>query len=72
MTRVLPELAGAELRQEVQVGKSVAIDVGGADSAAMVVVHELVRFARVIDDPVCKGDSGLRKLIAEMEIVIDA
>src|SRR5205823_5302022 len=43
---VLPELVGAELREEIEIGEAVAIDVGRAQAAAVVVVSQLVRLAR--------------------------
>jgi len=47
VTLVLPELVGAELGGKVQIGKTIAIDVGGAHSESVVVVSQLVRLARI-------------------------
>ena len=40
---VLPELVGAELRGEIKIGQTIAIDVRGTEAGSVVVVHQLVR-----------------------------
>ena len=72
VARVAPELVCPELRQEVEVGTTVAIDVGCADAAAMIVVDELVVLARVIHDPVLERDTAFAAPVGEMEIVRNA
>ena len=67
--QVLPEFVGAELGDEVEIGETIAIDVRGAQSAPVVVVRELVGFARVVDDPVLEGDAAGLPPIREPEVV---
>src|SRR5206468_5447374 len=69
---VLPELVGAELREEIEIGEAVAIDVGRAQAAAVVVVSQLVRLARVVDHPVHERDAAGLPPIRESEVVHQA
>ena len=57
VAEVLPELVGAELRHEIEIGETVAIDVRGAHSAPVVVVRQFVGPAGVVDDPVLERDA---------------
>src|SRR3982751_2316787 len=69
---ILPQLVGAELRDEVQIGQSVAIDVGRANTGAVIVVDELVSLARIVDHPVLEVDSALAHTISEPKVVQDS
>src|SRR2546423_11667142 len=69
VAEVLPELVGAELRDEVEIGETVAIDVRGAQAAPVVVVRELITPARVVDHAVLERDAAGRSLIGEPEVV---
>src|SRR5207237_9897123 len=66
---VLPQLVGAELRHEIEIGETVAVDIRGAHSAAVVVVRQLVGLARVVDDPVLERDAAGLSAIREPEVV---
>src|SRR5438128_2750968 len=67
--QVAPQLARAELRDEVQVGPPIAVHVGRAQSRAVVVVDLLVGLARVVHDPVHEGDAARVPPIGEPEVV---
>jgi hypothetical protein len=66
--QVLPELAPAELVDEVDVLAPVAVDVRGGDPVPVVVVDRLVEPAGVVDDVVLERDAALRLAIRELEI----
>ncbi len=68
VTQVLPELVGAELRDEIEIGETIAIDVRGAQSASVVVVNELIVLARVVDDPVHERDAASLLPIRVLEV----
>ena len=69
IAQVLPQLAGTELGHEIEIGETVAVDVRGAQSAAVVVVRELVALAGVVDDPILERDAARLPLIREAEVV---
>src|SRR5437763_564721 len=66
---VFPELVGAELRHEIEIGETIAIDVRGAHAAPVVVVRELVGPAGVVDDPVLERDAAGPPVVREPEVV---
>jgi hypothetical protein len=66
---VQPELVGAELCSEIEIGVTVPIDVGRAHARAVVVVYELVVLARIVDDTIPKRDTAGAESICVAEIV---
>src|SRR2546425_13245399 len=68
---VLPQLVGPELRDEVQVGEPVAIDVRRAQSRPVIVVDLLVRLARVVHHVVLEADAAGRSPVGEAKVVRD-
>src|SRR5207253_2181527 len=68
---VLPQLVGPELRDEVQVGEPVAIDVRRAQSRPVIIVDLLVRLARVVHHVVLEADAAGRSPVSEAKVVRD-
>src|SRR2546430_7777969 len=66
---ILPELARAELGDEIQVRQAVAVHVGGAQAGAVVVVDFLVGLAGVVDDAVLERDAARGEPVRELEVV---
>ena len=71
VAQISPELVATQLVHEVDIQASVSIDVGDGDPVAVVVVHQFVRFARVVGDTVHERDAALEHAILEPEIVKD-
>ena len=69
VAQISPELVATQLVHEVDIQASVSIDVGDGDPVAVVVVHQLVGFARVVGDTVHERDAALEHAILEPEIV---
>ena len=69
VAEISPELVATQLIHEVNIQASVSIDVGDGEPVAVVVVHQFVRFARVVGDTVHEGDAALEQAILEPEIV---
>ena len=68
---VLPELAAADLVDEIEVDQAVAVDIGRGDAVAVIVVDRLVVQPRIVDDVVDEGDPALLDAIGELEVVGD-
>src|SRR6185503_12479833 len=68
--RVAPQLAAAQLGDEVQVGTSVAIDIGAADSRPVIVMILLIGLPRVIDAAVHERDAARLAPVRELESMI--
>ena len=66
---ILPELVAADLIHEVDIVQPVAIDVRDGDAGAVIVVHGLVVFARVVDDAMNERDAAGFELVAELKVV---
>ena len=66
---VLPQLVPAELGNEVEIGPPVAVDIGGGQPRAVIVVDFLVGFARVVDDPIHERDEARLASIDILEVV---
>src|SRR5213076_879774 len=66
---VLPQLVPAELGDEVEIGPRVAVDIGGGEPGAVIVVDFLVRLAGVVDDPIHEGDAARLAAIDILEVV---
>ncbi len=65
---VAPELAAADLIDEVDVESSVTIHVGNRHAGAVVVVHGLVRAPGVLDEAVAERDAAVLDPIGEAEV----
>ena len=68
---VLPQLVGAELGGEVEIGEAIAIHVSGTHSGSVVVVDQLVILPRVVYDTVYEADTAGLPPISETEVVRD-
>ena len=69
VSKVLPQLAGAELADEIDVDPAVAVHVGHRDPVAVVIVGGLVGLAGIVDDVVYERDAALRQAVGEGEVV---
>ncbi len=69
--QVLPQLVRAELGDEVEVGPAVAVDVGGGEAVAVVVVHRFVVAQGVVGREVLEGDAAGGQAVAELEVGVD-
>ena len=66
---VSPELVAADLVDEIDVGTSVAVDVGDRQAVAVIVVSGLVGLARVVHDAMAERDAAGGQPIGELEIM---
>lgn len=62
---ITPELAATDLVYEVNIEQIVTIDIGNADSSAVIVMRRFEMFERVFDDGVGEGDATGVKPIRE-------
>ena len=66
---VPPELIAADLVDEIDVGSSVAVDVGDRQAVAVIVVSRLVGLSGVVDDAVPERDAACGQPVGELEVV---
>ena len=66
---VPPELIASDLVDEVEIGASIAVDVGDRQAVAVIVVSGLVGLPGVVHDAVAERDTARGQPVGELEIM---